>query len=46
MVHLVGAVLSNDEWTASDPGHLSDGSMAKLYPARNTDAVAGLKSGV
>ena len=47
MIRLVGTVLADidDERTASERRHLSDGSMAKLHPERDTDPTAAPNSG-
>ncbi len=47
VIRLVGAVLADthDEWQAADRRYLAEGSMAALYPERDTDPIAELTPG-
>lgn len=47
VIRLVGAVLADthDEWQAAERRYLAEGSMAALYPERDTDPVTQLAAG-
>jgi putative transposase len=47
VIRLVGAVLADthDDWLTDDRRYLSEASMAKLYPDRDTDPVATITDG-
>ena len=47
VIRLVGAVLADihDEWQVSDRRYLSEGSMARINPSRDTGTVAAIEAG-
>ena len=47
VIRLVGVVLADthDEWVVDDRRYLSEASMAKLYPDRDTDPVTAIEAG-
>ncbi|WP_460937633.1 transposase, partial [Phycicoccus ginsengisoli] len=47
VIRLVGAVLADthDEWVTDERRYLSEGSLALLYPERDTQPTAAITSG-